>query len=88
MKTILTIQAQPNPRKLSVKKSQVEVINFLTSLKFFIFVAVTATVLCWWGCIIGDDKTLAGGGILFLAGFIPRAWRETRRDIRHPERIL
>lgn len=88
MKTTLTIRTQGEPRKLSVKKSQVKVINFLTSPKIFIFVAVTATLLCWWGCIIGDDKTLAGGGILFLAGFIPRAWRETRRDMRHPERIL
>lgn len=88
MKTTLTIRTQGEPRKLSVKKSQAKVINFLTSPKIFIFVAVTATVICWWGCIIGDDKTLAWGGILFLAGFIPRAWRETRRDMRHPERIL
>lgn len=88
MKTTLTIRTQGEPRKLSVKKSQVKVIYFLTSLKFFIFVAVTATVICWWGSLIGDDKTVAWGGILFLAGFTPRAWRETRRDIRHPERIL
>ena len=27
------------------------------------------------------------GGIIFLAGFTPWAWRETARDMRHPERF-
>lgn len=87
MKTTLTIQAQAKPRKRSVKKLLIKVIIFLTSSNFFIFVAVIANVICWWGNIIDDQETVGWGGLIFLAGFAPWAWRETIRDMRHPERF-
>jgi len=36
--------------------------------------------------MIGDHYMVGRGGIAFLAGFTPWAWRETRRSMRHPER--
>ncbi|WP_290452723.1 MULTISPECIES: hypothetical protein [Muribaculaceae] len=86
MKTALTIQAQAKPRKLSVKKLLIRLIIFLTSSKFFIFVGQLACIVCWWGNMIGDHYMVGRGGIAFLAGFTPWAWRETRRSMRHPER--
>ena len=87
MKTTLTIQAQEKTRKQSVKKLLMKVIIFLTSSNFFIFVAVIANVVCWWGNIIDDQETVSWGGLIFLAGFAPWVWRETIRDMRHPERF-
>ena len=87
MKTTLTLQAQEKTRKQSVKKLLMKAIIFLTSSNFFIFVSVIATAVCWWGNIIEDDKTVGWGGLIFLIGFTPWAWRETARDMRHPERF-
>lgn len=86
MKTTLTIQAPTNVRKLSVKKLLTKVIIFLTSSNFFIFVAVIANAVCWWGNIIDDQETVGWGGLIFLVGFTPWAWRETVRNMRRPER--
>lgn len=87
MKTTLTIQTPAKPRKQSVKKLLIKLIIFLTSSNFFIFVSVIATAVCWWGNIIEDDKTVGWGGLIFLLGFTPWAWRGTIRDMRHPERF-
>ncbi len=87
MKTALTIQAQEKARKQSVKKSLIKVIIFLTSPNFFTFATVIANIICWWGNIIDNMELVGWGGIIFLAGFTPWAWRETARDMRHPERF-
>ena len=87
MKTALTIQAQEKARKQSVKKSLIKVIIFLTSPNFFTFATVIANIICWWGNIIDDNEMVVWGGVVFLAGFIPWAWRETSRDMRNPKRV-
>ena len=87
MKTTLTIQTQAKPRKLSVKKLLVRVIIFLTSSNFFTFVGVLACIICWWGALTENDRLTAWGGVVFLIGFTPWAWRETVKDMRHPERF-
>lgn len=87
MKTTLTIQAQAKPRKQSVKKSLIKIIIFLTSSNFFIFASVIANIIGWWGNIIDNMEMVGWGGIIFLIGFTPWAWRETARDLRHPERL-
>lgn len=87
MKTALTIQAQKKAHKLSVSKSPIKTIIFLTSSNFFTFVSVMANIICWWGNIIDDNEMVVWGGVVFLAGLIPWAWRETSRDMRNPKRV-
>lgn len=87
MKTTLTIQAPAEPRKQSARKLLLRVIIFLTSSRFFIFVAVIATTVCWWGNLVDDASTVIWGALAFLAGFTPWAWRETIRGMHHPERF-
>ena len=84
MKTTLTLQAPTNVRKLSVKKLPIKVIIFLTSSDFFIFVSVIANIICWWGNIVDNMQMVGWGGLLFLTGFTPWAWRETVRNMRRP----
>lgn len=87
MKTALTIQAQVQPRKQSVKKLLIAAIIFITSPDFFIFVSVIANIICWWGNIVDNMQMIGWGGLLFLTGFTPWAWRETARSLRNPERL-
>lgn len=85
--TSLTVPTWATAHKGQAKKSLHTVIIFTTSVKFFIFVATIATVICWCGAITEDYAIMCRGAILFLTGFTPWAWRETIRGMHHPERF-
>lgn len=87
MNQIQTLRAVSEPQNSTVKKSLIRVIIFLTSTKFNTFVSVIAFLICFWGNLIDNPRTVGWGGLVFLIGFAPWAWRETLRSMRHPDRI-
>lgn len=82
MKTVSTLQAQARPQPLKVNKLPINSIIHLTSENFAIFVTAIATLICLTGVCIDNDHMVGYGGIVFLTGFIPRAIRQTARDVR------
>lgn len=82
MKEITAIPAPVVSRPQSVKKLLIKVIICLTSQKFFTFAAVIGSLIEYIGVLIDDEHTIAYGAIVFLIGFAPWSWRQTRRDIR------
>lgn len=82
MKAISTIPTAEVYRSQSVKKLLIKVIIYLTSQKFFTFAAVIGCLIEYIGVLIDDEHIIAYGAIVFLIGFTPWSWRQTRRDIR------
>lgn len=76
------IPAPVTRRPQSAKKLLISVIIHLTSKKFFTFVAVISLLIEYVGVLVDDDHLIAYGAIVFLTGFLPWSWRQTRRDIR------
>lgn len=82
MKAITAIPAPVTYRRQSVKKLLIKVIICLTSEKFFTFAAVIGCLIEYIGVLIEDDYLIVAGAVVFLIGFTPWSWRQTRRDIR------
>lgn len=82
MKVITVIPAPVVSRRQSVKKQLIKVIIRLTSQKFLTFAAVISCLIEYIGVLIDDEHTIAYGAIVFMIGFTPWSWRQTRRDIR------
>lgn len=82
MKAITTLPAPATVRQPRVKKLLIKGVIYLTSEKFSIFVTAIAALICWVGVCIEDNHVIAYGGIAFLAGFTPWAFRSVLRDVR------
>lgn len=82
MKAITAIQVPAVSRRQSVKKRLIKLIIRLTSQKFFTFTAVIGCLTEYVGMLIDAEHIIAYGAIVFLIGFTPWSWRQTRRDIR------
>lgn len=82
MKAITTLPAPATVRQPRVKKLLIKGIIYLTSEKFSIFVTAIAALICWVGVCVGDGHIIGYGGLVFLAGFTPWAFRSALRDVR------
>lgn len=82
MKTVTTLPAPALSYKPRVKKYLIRGIIFLTSQKFSIFVCAIAALMSYIGVLLDDTHIIGYGGIVFLAGFMPWAFRQSARDTR------
>lgn len=82
MKTVSTLPAQARTQPLTVNRLLIRSIIHLTSENFAIFVTAIATLICLTGVCIDNDHMVGYGGIVFITGFVPRAIRQTARDVR------
>lgn len=57
-------------------------IIFLTCENFLIFATGTGALLCWLGACLEIHRMAAIGGVAFILGLAPRAFREAARDFR------
>lgn len=82
MKTSFALQAPTVSEGQRVKKFLIQGIIFLTSEKFRIFVGVIAALICYAGVLMDDMHVIGYGALTFIAGFTPRAIRDTARETR------
>lgn len=82
MKTTLILPASQHRSRVNVKKLLIRGIIYLSSENFRIFVAIAAGLIAWWGVFADNDRLTDWGGLMFVIGLAPWAFRDTAREIR------
>lgn len=82
MKTVIVLHSKTEIHHRLVKNHLITGIIYLTSQNLFTFVAIVSSLIACAALIIGSERLMAIGALLFLTGFAPWSLRRVRRDMR------